>query len=547
MVDLPTTVEKDLASAAEILARSEGLSWAYDVLGEFATRHALTDAWLVLHPADASPQVFSLGAGALPLDTIRMLAQRPAGLYGAPHHIDAATNRVLGAMCTAAFRAASASRGVAVDRASGLSSSAVLNAAITRATACGARYGWSATLVLLTTGGDTPAQERWLALAAALRQALRTGDEAGVAQPGVAAAILGNAGPDAVRPFVARVRAALSASGWDDIDLHAATARTPEETVDPSELKRLAVERLVDGGGAQQRAGDDGKAPLGAGATAAFGDDAPALELELRLVPGVTYVSVGTPVVVVTSSASEQLHDELLRTVRSRRPHASLRLLGLADGVHGPEWSAQGPEWSAQGPGHPSHSGHPYAPPGAVAYPDPNGNGLQRHPDPPPAETVRPGAQRAASEERAPRAISATAPRGSAEAAREDGARVSLLSSGFDPASGTSEVSLSLGAARGIGRASAGPLAGGAQATLDALSALRVDVPFYLVSAERAHGVPGEPVVVVLAPKRGGAEDMDGGGVERLGVATGSDDVEAASRATLGALNRHLARSRTTS
>ena len=116
---------------------------------------------------------------------------------------------------------------------------------------------------------------------------------------------------------------------------------------------------------------------------------------------------------------------------------------------------------------------------------------------------------------------------------------MSLLSATFDAQRGVSEVALALGAARGTGRAPAGPLAGGAQATLNALSALSLDVPFYLVSAERAHGVPGEPVVVVLAPKRTGMEDP-AGAVERLGVASGGEDIEAASRATLGALNRHL-------
>jgi hypothetical protein len=124
---------------------------------------------------------------------------------------------------------------------------------------------------------------------------------------------------------------------------------------------------------------------------------------------------------------------------------------------------------------------------------------------------------------------------------------VVLLSAAFDVAHGTSEVSLAFGAARGTGRAPAGPLAGGAQATLNALSALSIDVPFYLASVEQAHGVPGQPVVVVLAPKRTGRDQgaQSGGPVERLGVASDPEDVVAASRATLGALNRHLARAPT--
>ena len=99
-------------------------------------------------------------------------------------------------------------------------------------------------------------------------------------------------------------------------------------------------------------------------------------------------------------------------------------------------------------------------------------------------------------------------------------------------------MSVALGPARGTGRAPAGPLAGGAQATLGALAELGAPVPFYVASCERARTVPCEPVVVVLAP-------CDGAGAsERVGVASGDDDLETASRATLAALNRYLARPR---
>jgi hypothetical protein len=113
------------------------------------------------------------------------------------------------------------------------------------------------------------------------------------------------------------------------------------------------------------------------------------------------------------------------------------------------------------------------------------------------------------------------------------------VSAAFDGERGTSEVRLARGAARGTGRAPAGPLAGGAQATLNALGALGIDLPFYLVSAERVRGVPGDPVVVALSPRTVGTPGAPG--AERVGVATGSSDVDAASRATLGALNRYIA------
>lgn len=498
MVDSPATVDVDLAVAAEILARSDGVYWSYELLADVAARHRLTDAWLVMDAGAtagaASPaerQLFALSGTEVAVGTARALLQLPAGLYGEPHGVDAGTNHVIGAMCTTAFRASVASLRAGTDPGSGLSSRATFSASIARAAACGARYGWSSTLVRLTTGGRAAPEDRWQALLAALPRALRSGDEAGVTALGVALALLGNAGPDAVRPFVARIRAALSAAGRDDIDLHAATAQTPEETVDPLELERLATERLADAGVAPTDA---------SGATSE-------LELELRLLPGVVFVAMATPVVVLSSSESESLHEQVLRAVRSRLPQASVRLLALSDDP------SELPD---------------FAPADVTASYTPHKNG---HASPAPQES-------------SPHAISATAPLDDS-AAPAGTARVSLLSAAFDPERGTSEVSLAVGGARGTGRAAAGPLAGGAQATLNALRALSIDVPFYLVSAERAHGVPGEPVVVVLAPKRTGLEpggEGTGTAVERLGVATGTEDVETASRATLGALNRHLAR-----
>jgi hypothetical protein len=505
VVDSLSIVEADMTAAAAILARGEGLSWAYDLLAHVAARHGLSDAWLVVDPVagpgaipGVGPQLFALGGKAVSLETARTLLLRPAGVYGEPPSLDTATSTALGAMCGAAFRASLASLHAAIDPASGLHSGYVITEAVARAAACAARYGWSSTLVLLTTSGDAPAEDRWRGLAAALREALRSGDEAGVTAPGTALALLGNAGPDAVRPFVARVRAALSAGGWEEIDLHAAAARTPEQTVDPAELMRLAAERLA---GA---AGTSGQSP---GPTSA----PPNLELELRLLPGVVCVELATPVVVLARQPDESLHDEVLRTVLRRRSHGTVRVLTVPDGLTVPPYSA-----------HPS-------PPAEVASRHGNGNGYARR-GPELHETG------------GPVAISAFAPGASPATSRAAGeARVLFLGASFDAARGTSEVSLALGAARGTGRASAGPLAGGAQATLNALEALAIDVPFYLVSAERAHGVPGDPVVVVLAPKQTG-EAGTRRTVERLGVASGEGDVEAAGRATLGALNRHLSR-----
>jgi hypothetical protein len=526
VVDVPT-LHEDVIAAAEILRHGSGVSWAYRLLEELGARHGLSDPWLVVDPgigpgargdrAAAGAQLFSLHGMAASVDTARALLRRPPGLYDELARLDGTLNAAIGVMSSAAFSTAAASLRSAIDPVSGLSTSAVIREAIARAAACAARYGWSSTLVLLTTGGTAAPEQRWLALAAALRKALRSGDEAGMTAPGVALALLGNAGPDAVRPFIGRVRAALSTAGWQDVDLHAATARTPEETVDPAELARLATERLAD-------AGLD---------VTAMPAEPSLLELELRTLSGVVGVTMATPILVLSTSPSAALHERVTHLVRTRLPHASVRLLSLPLEGWAPE---AGHESSAPVPGDRQEQGNGHRRASEHANGTGEAGGWAA------GSLVARDSREALAEELVPRAISATAPGSDLATARAQGSRVTLLSASFDAARGTSEVSLALGDRRGTGRAPAGPLAGGAQATLNALSALSIDVPFYLVSAEHAHGVPGEPVVVVLAPKRETAGTGDATGVaERLGVAAGVADVEAASRATLGALNRHLA------
>jgi hypothetical protein len=521
VIDTPLTTEEQVAAAAAVLSGPGGGAGIYEVMDLVASAHGSRDAWMVLRPASAGTQVFRRARWTAPPETVAALAARPSGFYSDPP-VAAGTSRSLAALCDAALRASLAETLAGDDPSSGLASRRAIDAALTRAAARGARYGWSTTAVLVTTTGDGSDAQRWPALAAALRAALRTGDEAGNRGAGHALALLPHAGPDAVRPFLARVRAALSAAGGDGIDLSAATATTPEESVDPAELLRLTHERLAELtherlaelGAAAGEGGPDGGAAGDAGALWR-------LELDLRLLGGVQFVGVSGPdakgaglvVTVVAEDATTALQDEVADLVGSQLAGASVNL--RASGRPG------GPDEQR-----PQVSRH------LAPVPASNGAGS-------PQETVHhaaPAAEGAAPPPRAASVPGSSWPRGGAQPAR-----VTLVRASFDPDRGLSEVAVALGQARGTGRAPAGPLAGGAQATLTAIAALGVDVPFYLVSAERAHAVSGDPVVVVLAPRQVTAGPQ--GSAERMGVAGGADDVEAASRATLGALNRYLAKS----
>jgi hypothetical protein len=111
--------------------------------------------------------------------------------------------------------------------------------------------------------------------------------------------------------------------------------------------------------------------------------------------------------------------------------------------------------------------------------------------------------------------------------------RVAMIgaSSGDD---GAITVNLRLRGEGSSGTSMNGPLIGGAEATLEALRGLACHIPFYLKSVSKIASAIDAPVVVVLRS----VVDT----TERLGVAQSDDDLTAAVRATLNALNRHIER-----
>ncbi len=94
------------------------------------------------------------------------------------------------------------------------------------------------------------------------------------------------------------------------------------------------------------------------------------------------------------------------------------------------------------------------------------------------------------------------------------------------------EVRLQWAGETGVGQAGSGPLIGGAQATLEALRDLGLEVPYTLMSATAVPLSNSWPIIVVLRSIASRAELM--------GIAHGPDEVWSAARATLDALNRYL-------
>jgi len=110
--------------------------------------------------------------------------------------------------------------------------------------------------------------------------------------------------------------------------------------------------------------------------------------------------------------------------------------------------------------------------------------------------------------------------------------RVALQGIEFDTTTGTVDVVVSYQDRSARGSATGGALVAGATATLQALAELGVAIPFALVSADQLGTAAEASVVVCLRPLPDGNE--------RIGVARAEDRAEAAARATLSALNRHL-------
>jgi hypothetical protein len=126
--------------------------------------------------------------------------------------------------------------------------------------------------------------------------------------------------------------------------------------------------------------------------------------------------------------------------------------------------------------------------------------------------------------------LSASHPRSS------ESERVVLSRVSFSKQHGVADVVLSIGNMQAKGMATGTPLISGVLATLDALASLGLPAPFALSAVDHLGLAMDAPVVVSLRP--------DDGGSERIGVARARDDCEAASRATLSALNRHLSQGR---
>jgi GGDEF domain-containing protein len=454
----PTTeAGEEISALVHKLNRTDGISFVYEVLEELAQRYRLDDAVIRIESA-LGEGFFRLHRATVDHELLSRVPAGPAVLFATPDVVPPDIAQSALELCVLALRLCVSRHSRHLDRQTGLLADHSFNDVLEASVAQAARHGWAYTVVVFDLDGSDaePSAKDLRRFGTALRLSLRSGDVGSYIEERRFAALLSNSDLDAVNPFLGRVYAQLGAVGYHvELSLGAATA--PAETVDPVELRRLAIGRL--------QPGARDHVAKSAELTASRWEH---LELELRLLPPVVHVSRlgrrdGREVVgILTGDPAPNVEDSAKRIVEA----------------HGLDVDFEFDVLRAPKP-------------------------AQETDDGPKRSGVVAGRSRV----------------------------IYKLATMESPVGAI--VHLSFGDRGGIGRSSAGELRGSAEATIQALVELGVDAPVSLESVSTPKGhVIGSPVRVVLSET--------GSDRRYVGIARGETGAEAASRATLGALNGFL-------
>jgi GGDEF domain-containing protein len=479
-------VAEGLAGLIRRLNRADGVPFVYEALEVVAKLYRLDDAIIRLES--------SIGGGfyrlhRAPVD--QEFAQKvPAGprvLHGEPDVVPTHVAETVLDLCVLALRLCISRHSRHLDRQTGLLTEHSFDGHLEASCAQAARHGWLHTLVVLDLASSEgePTVDDIRRFGRALRRSLRRGDVASRIEERRFAGLLTNADLDAVSPFLARVYRQLG-SDRSTVRLSLGAATTPNETVDPVELRRIAVGRIQPG--APDHTGD------GTDLSASLWEY---LELELRLLPPVVHVaragreSDRETISILTTGPSTSVEQAARRIVEAHGLDVDFEFEAL------------------HAPGEPEP---------VVSQPEP----VVRQPEPvvsQPEPVVSQPEPAVAVERRQ------HLPTTSASAQQ----RI-VYTSSVATGPGEYEVRLAHGDRSGTGRSSAGEVRGSVEATLQAVIALGIDVQVTLDSVAMAKGSPSpSPVRVVLSETEGDRHFV--------GIARGATDGEAASRATLGALD----------
>jgi len=534
-------VAEELAGLIRRLNRADGVPFVYEALEVVAKLYRLDDAIIRLE-SSIGGGFYRLHRAPVDQEFAQKVSAGPRVLHAEPDVVPTHVAETILDLCVLALRLCISRHSRHLDRQTGLLTEHSFDGLLEASCAQAARHGWLHTLVVLdlaNADGD-PTADDLRRFGRALRRSLRRGDVASRIEERRFAALLTNADLEAVSPFLARVYGQLG-NDRATIRLSLGAATTPNETVDPVELRRIAIGRIQPG---TPDHGGDGM------------DLSPSLweylELELRLLPPVVHVArVGREgdretISILTTDLSTRVEQAARRIVETHgldldfefealhAPSGPDAVANEPDAVanepdavaNEPDAVANEPDAVANEPDPVANEPDPVAnePDPVVSEPDPVAN----EPDPvvsePEPVVSEPGP--VVTVERRQHVPATSAP------ARQRIVYTSAVATGGP---GEYEIQLAHGDRSGAGRSSAGEVRGSAEATLQAVMALGIDLPVTLDSVATAKGsMSPSPVRVVLA-------DLESGR-HFVGIAQGGTDGEAASRATLGALNGFLDR-----
>lgn len=250
-----------------------GIDFIYGALDRLAEEYALRDAVVVLEDEQLGAQAFRLGRAPWGSDLSTEILRFGSGLYSVPEVVPPAVRMAVTGLCQIALSLDLARHGSHHDPVSGLANARAFRLALEAAAARSARYSWRFTIVLLgpritaPDGGPAPGTDRSIAylsptgdmaeLGDALRHALRSGDIGAQLAGDTFAVMLHGVDAGGVGAFVDRLTNALPV-GQPAVDLAIGAATAPDESIDPTELWRLAQSRFTpvagdDEGGATAR------------------------------------------------------------------------------------------------------------------------------------------------------------------------------------------------------------------------------------------------------------------------------------------------------
>jgi|HubBroStandDraft_1064217.scaffolds.fasta_scaffold15938_3 GGDEF domain-containing protein len=245
-------VEALLSLVRQLSDSEAGIAFIYQALQQLAIRYELEDAVVAVNEGSLNTQIFRLGRRPLDAPSAMRFHEAGAGVYSEPNVVPGAMKAGVEDLCRLALSMHIARYGSARDLLTGLPSRRVFNEALRSVAAQSARYGWHFTVLVLSFGTSRPSGASDLAPAdfivgqsgRALGRALRTGDLGTRVEGSTFAAILPNAGGDAVGALIERIHRELPSLSRSDVSFGSAGA--PRESVDPVELLRLAGARLAD-------------------------------------------------------------------------------------------------------------------------------------------------------------------------------------------------------------------------------------------------------------------------------------------------------------